>query len=354
MALAKIRNEVMDAKLKGRSNRRTFFWLFSWYEEHSLSDTGMVDQLAIFGKAVGDALRLQVLRVLSTDSFGVLELSHVFGMRQPAMSHHLKVLSQAGLVSTRKEGNTVFYRRSLPPSVEAFGDAVRSLFRAVDGVVLPAELELRLEAIREQRAEQSMAFFARHVEEFRQHQELIADHDLYARCVADVLKSTEMPERALALELGPGEGEFLQTLSQRFNQVYAVDNSGEMLASSQRFAEKHALKNIEFIHGELKTLQHLEEQFDCIVANMVLHHIPSPSGIFKQAASLLKPGGSFLISDLSQHDQDWVRESCGDIWLGFSSDDLDSWAQDAGLNSGESQYLGLRNGFQIQVRRFYR
>ena len=319
-----------------------------------MSDTEMVDQLAIFGKAIGDALRLQVLRVLSTDSFGVLELSHVFGMRQPAMSHHLKVLSQAGLVATRKEGNTVFYRRSLPPSAEAYGDTVRALFGAVDGFSLPVELESRLEAIREQRAEQSMAFFSRYVDEFRQHQELIADHELYACCVADVLETTEMPDRALALELGPGEGEFLQTLSQRFNRVYAVDNSGEMLASSQRYAENHSLKNIEFVHGELKHLQHLDEQFDCIVANMVLHHIPSPSGIFKQAFDLLKPGGSFLISDLSQHDQDWVRESCGDLWLGFSSDDLDDWARDAGLHCGESQYLGLRNGFQIQVRRFYR
>ncbi|AMO54631.1 ArsR family transcriptional regulator [Endozoicomonas montiporae] len=319
-----------------------------------MSDTEMVDQLAAFGKAVGDALRLQVLRVLSTDSFGVLELSRVFDMRQPAMSHHLKVLAQAGLVSTRKEGNTVFYRRSLPPSSEGFGDAVRAIFRAVDGVSLPEELECRLEAIREQRAEQSMVFFTRHVGEFRQHQELIADHDLYARCVAEVLKTTDMPEQALALELGPGEGEFLETLSQRFNQVYAVDNCSEMLTSSQHFADRHALKNIEFVHGELKDLQHLEEQFDCIVANMVLHHIPSPSGIFKRVTGLLKPGGSFLVSDLSQHDQDWVRESCGDIWLGFSSDDLDNWALEAGLNAGESQYLGLRNGFQIQVRRFYR
>lgn len=319
-----------------------------------MSDTERVDQMAVFGKAVGDTLRLQVLRVLSTDSFGVLELSSVFDMRQPAMSHHLKVLSQAGLVTSRKEGNTVFYRRSLPPSAEAIGDSVRAIFRAVDGLSLPAEQVSQLIAIREQRAEQSMAFFARNVDEFRQHQELIADHELYARCVADVLESTVLPDHAMALELGPGEGGFLETLSQRFNRVYAVDNSGEMLASSQRHSERNSLKNIEFVHGEIKSLQYLADQFDCIVANMVLHHIPSPSGIFNQAARLLKTGGSLLISDLSRHDQDWVRESCGDLWLGFSSDDLDNWARDAGLSVGDSQYLGLRNGFQIQVRRFYK
>jgi ArsR family transcriptional regulator len=87
---------------------------------------------------------------------------------------------------------------------------------------------------------------------------------------------------------------------------------------------------------------------------MVLHHVATPSVIFAWVSRLLKPGGSMLVSELSSHDQDWVRESCGDLWLGFSVDDLSGWAQDASLSIGESQYLGLRNGFQIQVRRFFK
>ena len=318
--------------------------------------TDSVEQLAALGKAYGDVLRLEILRVLSTDSLGVLELSSVFDMRQPAMSHHLKVLAQAGLVSTRKEGNTVFYRRSLAPTGGGFGHAVRSMFAAVDGIPLREALLSRLNDVRGQRAEQSKAFFARHVDEFRQHQELIADHELYARCVTDVLDKSPLPGHQLVMELGPGEGAFLETLSQKFERVYAVDNSVEMLASSRNAAASKGLQNIEFIHGDIQSLEQeaLHGQFDCIVANMVLHHVPSPSGIFSEAAQLLKAGGSLLISDLSRHDQNWVKESCGDLWLGFSVDDLSSWALDAGLNSGESQYLGLRNGFQIQVRRFFR
>ena len=46
-------------------------------------------------KASGDPLRLQILRVLRQDSFGVLELCSIFDIRQPAMSHHLKVLAAA-------------------------------------------------------------------------------------------------------------------------------------------------------------------------------------------------------------------------------------------------------------------
>ena len=68
--------------------------------------------LASLCKASADPLRLQVLRVLRKDSFGVSELCAIFDIRQPALSHHLKVLANAGLVATRREGNSIFYRRS--------------------------------------------------------------------------------------------------------------------------------------------------------------------------------------------------------------------------------------------------
>ncbi|USE36740.1 metalloregulator ArsR/SmtB family transcription factor [Endozoicomonas sp. SCSIO W0465] len=315
--------------------------------------TDAFGQLAVVSKASGDVLRLQILRVLSTDSLGVLELSSVFDMRQPAMSHHLKVLSQAGLVSTRKEGNTVFYRRALPSSAGHLEGVVCSLFQAIDGITLPDNLARRFQAIRQQRSELSLAFFARNTEEFRQHQELIAEHQLYAETVADLIAATDFPERSLALELGPGEGNFLPTLAGGFKLVYALDNSEKMLGYSRQLAKQQSIGNVTFVHGEIQSLSNMTGAFDCIVINMVLHHVPSPADIFNWSSRLLKSGGSLFISELSHHDQAWVRESCGDLWLGFSAEELAQWADKAGLISGESQYLGLRNGFQIQVRRFF-
>ncbi|MGH8452778.1 ArsR/SmtB family transcription factor, partial [Pseudomonas sp.] len=70
------------------------------------------EDLAALCKASGDPLRLNVLRALASDSFGVLELAQIFAIGQSGMSHHLKVLAQAGLVATRREGNAIFYRRA--------------------------------------------------------------------------------------------------------------------------------------------------------------------------------------------------------------------------------------------------
>ena len=101
--------------------------------------------LAALCKASSDPLRLQVLRVLREDSFGVSELCAIFGIRQPALSHHLKVLANAGLVAARREANSIFYRRSelgQDPELEALQ---HSIFETVDNIQLPADIEQRSE-----------------------------------------------------------------------------------------------------------------------------------------------------------------------------------------------------------------
>ena len=64
-------------------------------------------------KACADPLRVQILKALNSDTFGVLELTQIFDTKQSGMSHHLKVLSQSGLVEAQREGNAIFYRRPL-------------------------------------------------------------------------------------------------------------------------------------------------------------------------------------------------------------------------------------------------
>lgn len=310
--------------------------------------------LAAINKAVGDPLRLEILRLLRTESMGVLELTAIFESKQSGMSHHLKVLARARLVSTRREGNSIFHRRALP-SDSLHGDYIHALFQAIDTVPLSQNVQHRLDDLRTQRGEQSRAFFTQHFHTFRQHQEMIAEHALYTRTVLALLGSIQRPANDIALELGPGEGYFLPALSRQFRQVFALDNSADMLDHARATATRASLGNITFILGEISDL--LAEQqgtVDCLIANMVLHHIPTPDIIFQHSADILKPGGSLIISELSAHDQHWVRESCGDLWLGFREEELTEWALNAGLTIGESQYLGLRNGFQIQVRCFRR
>ena len=58
-------------------------------------------------KAAGDSVRLDVLRVLRQESMGVLELCRIFDIPQPRMSHHLKIMLNAGLGRTKREAANV-------------------------------------------------------------------------------------------------------------------------------------------------------------------------------------------------------------------------------------------------------
>ncbi|MGZ0783404.1 ArsR/SmtB family transcription factor [Pseudomonas saponiphila] len=310
------------------------------------------DELAALCKAGGDPLRLNVLRALSNDSFGVLELAQIFAIGQSGMSHHLKVLAQASLVATRREGNAIFYRRALPHTELLGGKLHAALLDEVDQMRLPADVQNRIGLVHRQRAAASQDFFSRVADKFRAQQDLIAGLPQYRDSVLALLDKLSFKAMATAIEVGPGDGGFLPDLARRFARVTALDNSPAMLELARQLCERETLANVSLQLAD--ALDGVQLTADCVVLNMVLHHFAAPAEALKQMAQLLQPGGSLLVTDLCSHNQSWAKEACGDLWLGFEQDDLARWATAAGLTPGESLYVGLRNGFQIQVRHFQR
>jgi DNA-binding transcriptional ArsR family regulator len=75
---------------------------------------------AAVGRALADPKRLCVLESLSAGELSVSDLSTKVGCQVPNMSQHLAVLRSAGLVQSRKDGSTVFYRLSDVRVLEAY------------------------------------------------------------------------------------------------------------------------------------------------------------------------------------------------------------------------------------------
>jgi len=305
-------------------------------------------------KASADSLRLLILRVLRNESFGVSELCSIFNIRQPALSHHLKVLASAGLVVARREANSMFYRRSELGQHSDLEALQHSIFDAVDALDLPQDTQQRLEVLHCQREENSSSFFRLNAEKFRQQQDLIASYEQYADVVAQVLADAPLARHHTALEIGPGDGSFLLELAPLFERVVALDNAPGMLQQAREKAAAAELHNIEFILDDTRGLASRNLQADCVVISMVLHHTPAPGDVLKDVAACLAPNGVVLVTDLCAHDQGWARENCGDLWLGFDPGQLAQWTQEAGLAEIASVYLAQRNGFQVQVRLFGR
>jgi ArsR family transcriptional regulator len=68
-------------------------------------------RMASFAKALSDPVRLQLVDVLRKHAgkVCVCELVPLFDLSQPTVSHHLKVLRQAGVVGSEREGLWAYY-----------------------------------------------------------------------------------------------------------------------------------------------------------------------------------------------------------------------------------------------------
>lgn len=311
-----------------------------------------VGALTSLHKALADSLRLQILRLLKNESFGVLELCRILDIRQSALSHHLKILATARLVSTRREGNSIFYRRAFLSEEDNFSAIKKSVFENIETLPVSNEQKKKIKQIQLERAQLSLKFFKRNADKFREKQGLIVEHSHYASSLHDVITGLGLGADASVLEVGPGEGQLLAELASRFTNITALDNSRDMLEKYRVAMAKAGHSHVDFILGDTAVARKKKITSDLIIFDMVLHHISSPAKTFKDVAVLLKPSGFLLVVDLCNHDQDWVRESCGDLWLGFEEGDLDHWARKAGLEKQQSAFIGLRNGFQIQLRTF--
>jgi len=89
---------------------------------------------AVIGRALADPKRLCVLESLAEGEVSVSDLSSRVGCQVPNMSQHLAVLRAAGLVTTRRDGSTVYYRL-----------ADKSVFRLCD--IMCGRIESRMRGV---------------------------------------------------------------------------------------------------------------------------------------------------------------------------------------------------------------
>lgn len=81
-------------------------------------------------RALGDATRLEMVGLLAAhkDELCVCEVEAHFDLSQPTVSHHLRILREAGIVSSERRGTWVYY---------ALEDGVRQKLRSFHQLLGP-------------------------------------------------------------------------------------------------------------------------------------------------------------------------------------------------------------------------
>ena len=78
-------------------------------------------------KALADRNRLRIFEAISTSGhMNCGEIVSMRGVTPATVSHHIKILSEAGLISCRREGQFV-YSRSVPETIAAYARALTSI-----------------------------------------------------------------------------------------------------------------------------------------------------------------------------------------------------------------------------------
>ncbi len=94
-------------------------------EVGAVADRHELRVLADLLKSLADETRLAILSMLQDGEMCVCEIMEFLPVSQPAVSHHLRILRQAGLINDRRQGKWIFY--SLDP--EALESATALLDR---------------------------------------------------------------------------------------------------------------------------------------------------------------------------------------------------------------------------------
>jgi len=142
----------------------------------------------------------------------------------------------------------------------------------------------------------------------------------------------------VAADLGAGTGFLTEGLIRAGLRVIAVDQSLTMLDEMSRKFEDRS--DIEYRIAGPGRLPIIDEEVDFVFANMFLHHVDDPSETIKDMARMVKSGGGVIVSDLDEHDHEFLRTEQKDRWLGFDRKDIKRWFGEAGLRDVVIESVG--------------
>jgi DNA-binding transcriptional ArsR family regulator len=283
-------------------------------------------------RILGDEDRLRLLALCTEDELTVGELATLLGESQPQLTRKSQPLRDAGLLHARRDGTRTLLRAQ--PSTDAVIEAALSEGRALcarDGSLARVA---QIVAAREEHA--------------RRYFDTLPAADVASLTAAPgselfgflAMFAPLLPGRALAVDLGTGDGTFLPLLSPLFERVVAVDRSPARLARCAARIAALGLGNVRLREGgfdddalgaELAAEVDQRGGADVVLMARLLHHAARPDDAMVRAARLLRRGGYLIVVDYLPHDDERMREQ-GDVWLGFEPARLQACLDGAGLD----------------------
>lgn len=277
-------------------------------------------------KAAGEPTRLRILALLRRGDLAVGELVQILDQSQPRLSHHLKTLTNAGLVERLPEGAWVFYRAR---SKHWAGRVLNAIFAEIDTEAAPflADREA-LQTVRQTRAQSAESYFSEIAENWDR---LRALHYPEADIEQAILDQVDGQRFDRIVDLGTGTGRMLTLLAPYSVEAEGLDMSHHMLTMARANLNRAEVRNARVRQGDVTETPFETNSADLVIVHQVLHYLENPDAVLTEAARILSPGGRLLVIDFAPHDLEFLRETQGHRRLGIRQDDMTEWSDAAGL-----------------------
>ncbi len=298
------------------------------------ADTGAMDELMSALRSIAEPSRLRILYAVQQAELTVGEICRVVDQSQPRVSRHLKLLLDAGLVRRNAQGTSAYFRLAAEGTG---GELAASVLALVD----PEDKQLgrdraRLDAVRQERADVAAAYFASIAADWDEMRHLhVADEDVEQALLDEVadIAITEL------LDVGTGTGRVLELFAPHVVRASGIDLSGEMLAIARSRLDTPEMHHCAVRKGSAYDIDAPDESIDVAVLHHVLHFLDDPAAAIAEAARVLRSDGRLVIVDFASHDIDRLHLDFAHRHLGFDDDDIQLWAEAAGLDLGPATRL---------------
>lgn len=157
-----------------------------------------------------------------------------------------------------------------------------------------------------------------------------------------IFKSTPENRDSFVLDCGCGIGRMLRFLSHRYNHVYGVDVSVDMLKTVYKNK-----RNITVIASDAQGMGFKDKSFDMVICKGSLHHLNYPDKAIKEISRILKKDGFLIVSEPCRDNIIWRK--MGLLYVKFSKRFSNHHRL---FYSKTLKRMMAQNGFEIQKIRY--
>ena len=272
-------------------------------------------------RLLADPTRLRLLLLLDQEELSVAEMAAITQLAQPRVSTHLAKLKEAGLVIDRRDGVSVFYRMAAEFEDQNLGALWRVLRSEASDPLIQQDQERIPLVLSARNGEPNWADTV--AGDMERHYSPGRTWEATTRALVNLLDLGDV------IDVASGDGVLAELLAPYARSVHCFDISNRVVAAGKKRLEPYP--NVRFEAGDMHALPVADSAFDTLLLMHALTYTRQPAEVFSEARRVLRPGGRLLAVTLQAHRHEKAVQPYNHLNLGFSTDELNAFCHDAGL-----------------------